>query len=646
MRSYRKGWGPVPPEVVLLFCLLLASYGCGSNVTVDPPTIVVTSPEDTVQPPAGKTTLRAAMNDIPSGGRIVFDNSLNGVTIDLRIVGSDTSLLKGEIYSGMTFQGFGERNYGKSALYAAKDLTIDAFALPDGITLRWVGGDHNPARVLAVYGNLTMRNVRIFSGFSSAEQISGGTQPYTLARGGGIAVWGTARLENCTVSGNRCLGDNNSSRDRGTYGGGIFTNGLFLDNCVISGNSVFGYGAAGGGIHSVGGADRPGGRGNDTSLSRCTVSGNRVTAQHAYGGGIFTLSGGPNNLATMSLTNCTVARNLVEDNPALPESGQYYYRGGGIYMGGGSLSVNSCTIVENEVRGHQAVFGGKPNMGGGGIAATIGNAHVVENMEVRHSIVSGNTLSVIGESGVAGDLFSGSLLHFYSYGHNRVGALDFRQILVPIPPWWSLSRKHWPKTGDIDNVAAADVLDLPGVVRHGSILSIGTDPGQFAVLWYPPRGTSLDQVPVAGYSIDDIVLAQYGTLPGKKDDFLPYVLNRLSADYGAILGPGFGSDYRAMFESANGVSLDDVVWYGTTSGWPSDPGNALWIDFWRGLDNAIAARLGAVGLGDDFWGSLHTGLQPDNVVIRFDFIGRVILPTGSDQLGNPRPNGPHGDIGA
>ena len=119
-------------------------------------------------------TLRAAIREAKPGGTIMFDRSLNGGTILLELVGSDNSVLQGEIYSGMTFQGYGERNYGRSALYAAKDLTIDASALPDGITLTWTGGDPNRARVLAVYGNLTMRNVTVTSGYSSAEAIAGG----------------------------------------------------------------------------------------------------------------------------------------------------------------------------------------------------------------------------------------------------------------------------------------------------------------------------------------------------------------------------------------------------------------------------------------------------------------------------------------
>jgi hypothetical protein len=636
-----RRWTPAPLKAVLLCWVLLACGGCGTTGSTEQPTIVVNSLADVAKPPAGTVTLRSAMSDIPSGGKIVFDPSLDNGTILLSIVGSDNSALKGEIYVGMTFQGYGERNYGRSALYAAKDLTIDASALPNGITLTWTGG--NPARVLAVYGNLTMRNVNISSGFSRAEPIAGGTQRYTLARGGGLAVWGTATLDRCIVSGNRAEGpgDNTAGRDQATYGGGIFANGVVMSNCIVSGNSAIDSGAAGGGIYSVGGADGPG---IDSSLTGCTVSGNRVTARNAYGGGIFTLGGGPNYLKALRLTNCTIAGNLVEDFAGIVVS-QYYYRGGGVYMGGGYLSVTGCTIAENGVTGPLATFNRKPNMGGGGIAATVGNAHVVEDITIRHSIVAGNTLN-----GAAEDLFTGSVLHFYSHGYNLLGKIDFSQILVPIPLWTSMSRKHWPKTGDLDNVAASDVLDLPNVARHVSIRSVGTDNGQLAVLWYPPKGSALDKIPAGGYTVDNVVLAEYDTA-GAKDDFLPFVLdNMLSTGYcGGILGPGFGAAYRTTFEAAKGMSLDNVAWYMDPARWPADSRNIPWIDFWRGLDNAIGGSLGTVQLGDDFWGSRGTGTirLTDNVVmsVTSTTLG-PFWPSGSDQLGTPRPNGAASDIGA
>lgn len=631
-----RRWAIIFLNVVLMCWVLLACLGCGSNSSSgsgyvpSPETIIVTSLADIEQPPAGTMTLRAAIAQIPSGDKITFDPALNGGTIELSIVGSSHSVLMGEVYSTtMQFLGYQERDYGKSALYARKHVIIDASGLPDGITLKWNGGDANRARVLAVYGNLTMKNVTITSGYASAETISTGTQPYTLGRGGGLAVWGIANLDHCTIAGNRAAGDENPARDRGSYGGGIYANGLIMQDCVISGNSAIGFGAAGGGIYSVGGAD--GSHGNDATLTRCTISGNRVTAQHAYGGGIFTLGGGPNNSTTMRLMNCTIARNLVEDHPGIDQIAmfQYYYRGGGIYMGGGYLTIESCTIAENQVTGNPAVFSNKPNMGGGGGAATIGNAHVVENMKVWHSIIVGNTMNALPN-----DLYTGSLLHFYSYGYNLIGIIDFSQILVPVPAWDDLSRKHWPKAGDADGVAIGAALNVSGAHYHGSVISVGTDAAGPAILWYPPAGNALNQIPLAGYDVSS-VMAGYTGFGTSTDDFLNYVLEKLRTD--AYLGSGFGPGFGDM---------TGVTWYGPAATWPSDPLNAAWIKFWRDLDVEIGGRLEAVALGDDFWGTFHSGSLGSNVTISVTTENQFVTLTGSDQLGNHRPSGTKGDIGA
>lgn len=606
---------------------LLPGCGSGHNGAA----LVVASTDDSPTSVPGKLTLRAAIDQAGPGDRITFDRSIDGATITLTTVGSEHAQLPGETYAGMTFQGYQDRDYGRSALYARKPLDIDASGLQHGIRLKWGGGDGLRARVLTVYGDLTMRNVTVTSGHSSAEAIAGGAQPFTLARGGGLAVWGTARLDRCTIAGNRCTGDTVSSRDRGTYGGGIYANGLQLTNCIISGNASEGYGAAGGGVYSVGGADGQNGRGLDTSLTGCVVTGNRVTAQHAYGGGVFTLSGGPSNLATMTLTNCTVARNLVEDNPALPEAGQFYYRGGGIYMGGGSLALVSCTVAENEVNGHLATFSGKPNMAGGGITATIGNAHVVEVLSLRHSIVAGNKVN-----GAADDCAAGSLLNFYSQGYNLLGAVDFQQILVPVPEWMNLSRKHYPKAGDQDAVAVTQVLDVAGAQRDPTILSAGTDSGQTALLWYPPAGLAVDRIPSRPYAVS-CVYAGYSGYGDPTDDFLNRVVDQLRRDYGTRLGAGFGAAFG---------DLTGITWYGPRVTWPSEPTNQQWIQFWHNLDAEIGSRLGTVGLGDDFWGTFVGGPQGPHVRLTVQTSSAAYTLINQDQRGVSRRFGRLGDVGA
>jgi hypothetical protein len=594
------------------------------------PVIVVTSDLDAATPPEGVVTLRSAVADIESGGKIVFDPSLNGATIRLTIVSEAHSILKGEAYVGMTFQGYQERDYGKSAIYARKNLTIDASDLPSGINIMWDGGTTNPARVLAVYGNLTMNNVAITSGFSKYEAIVVGAQPFTLARGGGLAVWGTARLTRCVISGNRTEGDSVPARDRGSMGGGLYGNLLILDQCLIAGNWAKGYGAAGGGVYSVGGVDLPG---LGSSLSRCTISGNRTTAQSSYGGGVFTEGGGPGGHNWLTLSNCTIARNLVEDHPDIPQTGgppppQYYYRGGGVYMTNGSLAVTSCTIAENAVTGYHATFSNKPNMGGGGIAATIGNAHVVEYVKLTHSIVAGN---LVGST--ADDLYTGSLLQFNSEGYNRVGKINFDYILVPIPAWWSLSRKHWPKPGDLDGVDVSQVLALGAAPKHPAVTSVGTDDGDSVVLWYPPAGDAVNQIPSYPYDVS-YVLAQYTVIPGQEDDFLFRTLSKLRIDFS--LGPTFGDS----------LGYVGVTWQGVDGTWPSKPENANWIKFWRDLDVEIGDSLGTVKLGDNFWGSFAAGPLGDNLMFYRSDITDWISLTGSDQLGHPRPNHGLGDIGA
>jgi hypothetical protein len=618
--------------LVFSLALALAAGGCSTNGEDTPnPDLVVNSLEDLAAPPAGAITLRSAIAAAASGEAITFDPSLDGGTILLTIVGEEHSTLKGEVYVANVYAGYQERDYGRSALYARKRLVIDASGLPNGITLKWGGGDTTHARVLAVYGDLTMKNVTIESGYSEAVAIDGGTQPYTLARGGGLAVWGTARLQDCVIWGNTCVGESGSARDRGTYGGGIYADGLDLEDCVISGNSATAVGAGGGGIYSVGGGANTSGVGNHASLVRCAISGNRVTAQHAYGGGIFTLSGGPDNLATMFLKNCTIARNVVEDHPDFANVGQWYTRGGGIYMGGGSVWLTGCTVTENAVTGELATFGGKPNLGGGGGCATIGNAHTVETVWLQNSIVVGNTLN-----GAPEDWFPGSLLDFYSNGYNLVGVVDFSWILVPVPDWMMSSRRRWPKVGDVDGVTLEQALNVGGAMFHPTAISAGTDAGGPAILWYPPADLAADKVPNQDYSVT-YVNAGYSGFGLPTDDFLNHIILQCRSQYGTILGADFGSEFGDM---------TGTTWYGPVRTWPSNPENAAWIAFWHDLDTAIGDQLGMVRLGDDFWGTFTSGPLGDHVVITVQRTTKTFRLESLDQLGNARPRGATGDIGA
>ncbi|MBW2652483.1 MAG: hypothetical protein JRC57_05295, partial [Deltaproteobacteria bacterium] len=193
-------------SLTLLVTLFIALLIAGCDISDWPPdAIVVNSLEDVEEPSEGMVTLRSALALAADGEPIFFDASLDGGTVELSIVGEEHTVLKGEVMgmrdepSGPVsyLEGYFNRNYGKSALYARKKVIIDASALPLGITLSWVGGLARQARVLAVYGDLTMVNVSVTGGRSVAEEImtdNPDRQPWTLGRGGGVAVWGTARL--------------------------------------------------------------------------------------------------------------------------------------------------------------------------------------------------------------------------------------------------------------------------------------------------------------------------------------------------------------------------------------------------------------------------------------------------------------------
>jgi len=618
--------------------LFLVCAGCaGGSGGGDDGVITVNSLADTAQPPAGTVTLRSALARVGSGGSIVFAPSLDGGEVQLSTVATEHATLRGEVFTmaqgRWVFQGYQERDYGRTALYAAKSVTIDASALANGITLRWTGGDADRARVMAVYGDLTLKNVTITGGYSSSESLAVGSQPYTLARGGGIAVWGAATLERCTIHGNRVSGDTAPSRDRGAFGGGIYANLIRMTDSVVAGNSATGFGAAGGGIYSVGGAALAQQDVRYSSISSSTVTGNSVIAQHAYGGGVYSDGGGPGSSRTLSIQNSTIARNKARDRSDIAESAQfqYYYRGGGIYMSNGSLYLSGCTVAENSVTGVPARFNNRPNMGGGGVAATIGDAHVVENMQIRHSIIVGNTLA-----GAAEDLFTGSLIHFKSYGYNIVGKLDLSQMLLPIPAFSSLSRRHWPKSGDLHGVQIADALDTGNLRRHASIVSMGTDEGEMAVLWYPPATGAVDKIPVT--SSVDFTFASYTVVNGGTDDFLNHVLAQIRSLYAGVLGSDFATDLG---------DLAGVTCNADNTTWPSDAANAQWIAFWREIDRRIGDSLGPAQLGEEFWRSFSSGPLGTSIIMSVETTPSfTVLLSSRDQRGNIRPYNGLGDIGA
>jgi len=696
----------VRPVALLCLVVLAGVSACGGGggggdeASVDPslPSIVVNSLLDDAAPAGGTVTLRSALASAQSRQKITFDPALNGGTISLIHVGQEHTVLVGEVM-GFDVEknisylvGYFDRDYGKSALFANKTVVIDAANLPDGITINWDGAES--ARVLAVAGHLTLTNVAITGGNSVFDiaadvgQHPEDAQTSTLARGAGLAVWGIATLTDCAIYDNHAVGDDaDTSRDGGAYGGGVYADTVVMDNCVVSGNTVYGGGAAGGGVFSIGGRDTGV---NVSSVSRSSIAENRITGLFAYGAGVYSDGGGIGLSTRIHIENSTIARNLVEP-PVLPaflfgllDIG--YWRGGGLYMSNGYMQVQSSTIVENQVFGKPRTSElEKANMAGG-IAATIGNAHAVEDMVIGHSIVVGNTvheIDGIGPDGytVAGvyphDVFSGSVFDFRSMGHNRIGVIDFSQVLVPVgePGWASLSRKHYPQAGDEDDVVPGEVLG--GAMLSTLVRSFGVEADPFAVLYYEPAGSALDQVPGESYSVTEI----YGELVGQQDEggnhlLLPLMLEQIQEVYGQ---PDFASEFRSHFQeflldidpdtagsqlyfNCDNVAVDTIeqaYWCGPAQTWPQQEYNHAYIEFWHHLDSALSgeiaevnvdqiASLGAALISDDVWTSLF-GLGESHysgITVKLNASTLGVSAMSTDQLDNPRPANLRGDIGA
>jgi hypothetical protein len=319
-----------------------------------------------------------------------------------------------------------------------------------------------------------------------------------------------------------------------------------------------------------------------------------------------------------------------------------YWRGGGLYMSNGHLTLLSSTVVENEVYGKPRTDSAiKPNLAGG-IAATIGNAHAVEKIIVRQSIIAGNSVHELDSSGIPAstypnDIFTGSLLHFYSHGYNLVGKLNFDHMLAPIPQWDSLSRKHWPASGDSSAVELSEVVDLQAVVTDPAIISRGVDSGNAVVLGYLPVGAALDQLPEDDYTIAYVTADIAGfsfNQPAAINDFLPAVLDELVARY-----PSWAAELFNTLGDPRGI-----LWYGPSTTWPANPDNKAWIDFWHKLDDAIGDNLGPEKLGDNFWENFEFTSATSGLVLEKRSYIRSVSPAAVDQLGNRRVGA--GDIGA
>ncbi|MCC5841223.1 MAG: hypothetical protein JJT96_13990 [Opitutales bacterium] len=244
---------------------------------------------------------------------------------------------------------------GGSAITINRNVTIDASALPEGITISGNSngdGIHDPgeSRIFVINAGrtVTLRGLRI---------VDGQTQPNDPLgpQGGAIKILGTLILEDCVVSGSSATeggglhvmdpGSATIQRSRITgnrasfFGGGVISNGsLTVFDSTISGNIAD---LAAGGVLNEGTA----------TLHRTTISGN-----HAETGG-----GGIGNSNTLSLIQSTVSGNTTAlDGGAIYNTDLLYLthttvsnnsaerEGGGIFIQDGSVTLTHSIVAGND----------------------------------------------------------------------------------------------------------------------------------------------------------------------------------------------------------------------------------------------------------------------------------------------------------
>ncbi len=294
----------------------------------------------------GDISLRDALAAAPAGETIDFDASLDGGTILLTM---------------------GE-------LVVTKTLTIDATALPSGLTIDASGNDPTPDED----NGDGSRVFTIDDGDSETDS------PVTIAgltlTGGDVSRLGGAILsrENLTVS--KTTTSVNSARWRG---GGIWGDDVTVTNSTISDNAITGYDSHGGGIS-----------GDTVTITNSTISGNSASRS---GGGIWA------NSVKMTVTSSTISGNSANgagggvyffaeysDSTPMLASTTVSGNSAGLNGGGGVFVKNSAAFYGFQVALMLASATISGNSGGGIVGIRTNGASV----SMDHSIVAGNSFDL------------------------------------------------------------------------------------------------------------------------------------------------------------------------------------------------------------------------------------------------------------
>ncbi len=322
---------------------------------------------------------RANNSDNPEAGKVVFDPSLNGLTITL------SSQLE---------------------IPRSAGVIIDASDLPGGITV-------SAATMRILYVNrqnavVHLRGITFDGGNGKGNPTDGGGAIYSVGTltatdctftnntspTAGGAIWntatGTLMLERCVFSNNTAPNSGGAIYNEGT----IATMHLctFSDNAASNGGAIYNGGSLtatksfftdnvgsgpGGGISNTG----------PLTLTQCSITGN---TSGIYGGGIYTAT--PIGSATVRavLSQCTLSGNTADAG------------GGGIHNQLGTTTLDHCTVSANTA----------PVDFASGVGARQSN---FTEVIISNSIIAGNTNTDIDDTTIGGSS------SFTSGGYNIVG---------------------------------------------------------------------------------------------------------------------------------------------------------------------------------------------------------------------------------
>ena len=366
-----------------------------------------------------------------------------------------------------------------------------------------------------------------------------------------------------------------------------------------------------------------------STIDRSTISGNRISGLFTYGAGVYSDGGSIGNRKTLRADqqhDRPQSRRARAGPAAVPAR----------RWATGAAAASTCRTVTSRSRAARSWRTrstasprtdslGRRNLAGG-VAATVGNAHADEDLIVGHSIIAGNTVQEIGGSRYAQDVFTGSLFYFRSAGYNRIGVLDFSQILVPVgePGWASLSRKHYPQQGDVDGVALPrrrrpdrrhHALDLDRFGRHRhrgiSPCCITRRGAARSSRFRLRRTTSTRRWPStrspAGATdnfLDDRAATGWRTVtpcPASPPPSRPTSRRSCSPWTRIAATPG-----AQPYTSPAGVpilTLAATRFFGPAETWPQELENYPYIEFWHRLDAALAAAA-IPGMGPELLGDV------------------------------------------